>query len=415
MGSTVKQSNGRWRARYRDLNGRSRSKTFDRKQDADRFLDDTSTDQRRGEWIDPRTRRDTFDAWADRWWATTVRLRPTTRRGYHGLLERHVRPYFASRRIVEIDYVDVEEFIANRLAAGLSAKYVRQAVSVCSLILETAVKARVRRDNPASGHHVTVRRSKLRSGDVLDMAEAHRLVANVRDPYKPAIWLLILTGIRPAELCGLRVRSVDFSRLTIHITETLLPVHKFADVAYDSAVKGPPKSEAGNRSIPIPGWLCEQLANSLAERAKRRGSPIQLDDPLFTTPKGLPLHRDRFRQSVIRPALAASGLPQTFRTYDLRHAHASLLIEQGANILAVAQRLGHADPAVTLRVYGHLFDGVQERLTQGLDELCQSTIPAAAEASVVPIDGCRQDTSRTQGHRKDTKSRSLPVRTGECQ
>jgi NADPH:quinone reductase len=63
----------------------------------------------------------------------------------------------------------------------------------------------------------------------------------------------------------------------------------------------------------------------------------------------------------------AAGLPDTLRTYDLRHSHASLLIDQGANLLAIAQRMVHSDPAFTLRVYGHLFAGVQEDLTARLD------------------------------------------------
>ena len=61
-----------------------------------------------------------------------------------------------------------------------------------------------------------------------------------------------------------------------------------------------------------------------------------------------------------------SPMPQA-RTYDIRHTHASLLIDDGANVLAVAQRMGHTDPGVTPRVYGHLFEGVQEELTERLD------------------------------------------------
>jgi hypothetical protein len=57
MSSITKMPNGCWRARYRDPNGRSRSKTFSRKQDVHDFLDDTSTDARRGEWIDPSKSR----------------------------------------------------------------------------------------------------------------------------------------------------------------------------------------------------------------------------------------------------------------------------------------------------------------------------------------------------------------------
>jgi len=82
---------------------------------------------------------------------------------------------------------------------------------------------------------------------------------------------------------------------------------------------------------------------------------------------------------VLRPALAAAGLPTTYRTYDLRHAHASLLIDLGAYALDVSHRMGHSDPAVTLRVYGHLFDGRQEQPTEKLDELRRATKPSASD------------------------------------
>src|ERR1017187_2453140 len=94
MSFITKQTNGRYRARYRDLSGRTRSQTFGLKKDAERFLSNSSTDMSRGEWVAPKARRQSFDEWADRWWETTVKLRPTTRRGYWGVLERHVRPHF---------------------------------------------------------------------------------------------------------------------------------------------------------------------------------------------------------------------------------------------------------------------------------------------------------------------------------
>jgi site-specific recombinase XerD len=151
----------------------------------------------RGEWVDPKIRRQLFDDWADRWWPTTVNLRPTTRRGYHGVLERHVRPHFTGRKITEIDYVDVEELITDRLAAGLSTNCVRECVSVLSLIMRFAMRGKVLGDNPAGGHELPVRQRKLRDGDVLDMYQILRLIDKVKEPYRPAVWILVLTGLRP--------------------------------------------------------------------------------------------------------------------------------------------------------------------------------------------------------------------------
>jgi integrase len=384
LASIEKQANGRYRARYRDPNGRSRSQTFSTKGEARRFLDRNSTDMQRGDWVDPTMRRTRFEDWATTWWETTRRLRPSTRRGYHQLLYRQVLPYFAGRRLAEVDYLDVEQFIAAKLAEGLSAKKVRDAVSVLSMVMKCAVRSNARRDNPAAGHHINVPRRKLTSGDVLTMADVHRLVAAVSAPYKPAVWLMILTGIRPAELCGLRIGAVDFVRNTVHIRETLHPIEKFGDHPY-GLVAGPTKTDAGDRLIPVPEWLIQQLAEMLAERVGDGGRPVNRDDYLFVRPQGGPLERDKFRQSVIRPALRAAGLPDTLRTYDLRHSHASLLIDRGANVLAVAQRMGHSDPTVTLRVYGHLFDGVQEGLTADLDQLRRESESALGNGAVVDM------------------------------
>ncbi len=209
MGSVDRRPNGRWRARYRDPDGRMRSQTFDRKGDAERFLQRNGAELQRGEWIDPALRRVAFSEWAALWWQTTVRLRPTTRRGYWQILNNHVLPTFGGRALASIDYMDVERFIAEKLTEGkLGPKKVRDCVSVVSLVMQAAVRSGARRDNPAAGHHVTVRRRRVRQGDILDMGQIHALIAEVRDPYKPAVWLLVLTGMRPAELCGRMVNAL---------------------------------------------------------------------------------------------------------------------------------------------------------------------------------------------------------------
>jgi len=71
---------------------------------------------------------------------------------------------------------------------------------------------------------------------------------------------------------------------------------------------------------------------------------------------------------------AAAGLPKDFPTYDLRHAHASQLIDMAASPLAIKERLGHTDVLTTFRRYGHLFQGVQERLAVELEELHQRAV-----------------------------------------
>jgi integrase len=170
----------------------------------------------------------------------------------------------------------------------------------------------------------------------------------------------------------------------LHVNQTVLPLHGF-DTQGFQLVTGPTKTEGGDRKIPIPDWLCDEIASVLRLRVEARGTPTEPDELIFQTRYGNPINRDKFRENVIRHALRAAGLPESFRTYDLRHSHASLLIELGANLLALAQRMGHSDPAITLRVYGHLFEGTQQELSRQLDELRAATAPE--QDNVIPIRG----------------------------
>jgi integrase len=405
VSSIDKQRNGHWKARYRDRGGHSHSKTFLRRADAQSFLDDIGHDMRRGQWIDPKLARIPFEQWADRWWGTTTKLRPTTRRGYWGMLQRHVRPYFEGWPLSDITYMDVEDFITHLLAKGLSPKHTRDCVSILSLVMKTAVRANVRKDNRAADHHIPIPRRKLHEGDVLNMEQVHLLVAHVKDPYKPAVWLLMLAGLRPAELCGLRVCDVDFKKHVIHVSQTVLPVHSFDSEGF-GLVTGPPKTSAGDRRIPIPAWLCGELAGLVAARRDRNGIGGGADrksEFLFQTRYGNPLNRDKLREKVIRPALREAGLPETFRTYDLRHSHASVLIHLGVNLLALAQRMGHSDPAMTLRLYGHLFEGAQVQLSEKIDALRAATEPMSG--TVVPF--ARQPKSHKEATHPGPKFRLI--------
>lgn len=249
------------------------------------------------------------------------------------------------------------------------------------------MKSKALSQNPAKGHEIKVRRRKVREGDgALSMEQVHQLVAHVRDPYKPAVWLLVFAGLRPAELCGLRVRNIDFVRRTVTVRSTLMPVHGYGDEPW-RMVEGPPKTDAGDRTVPIPQWLCDDLASMLVER-----KDTSRDSWLFQTRQRNALHRDHFREYVVLPALRAAGLPETIRTYDLRHSHASLLIDLGANPLAVAQRMGHSDAAFTLRVYGHLFEGAQAKLSEQLDALREKTANFADKGTLRNLDSRRDMT-----------------------
>jgi integrase len=357
---TKKPARGtKWKARYTDPAGRDRRRTFERKMDAEKFLERVGTEMQTSEWIDPKTTKSRFDDWVDVWWKTTVKLAPSTRRGYEKMLRLYLRPKFDGRKISSIEWLEVELFATALLENELSAKTVRETLSVLSLIMKTAMRARVIRENPASGHTMPSRRKQTQ---ILAMPEIVRLVAHTEVRYRPAIWLLVLAGLRASELCGLRVMDIDWQANTLTVNEVQMWVKG------ELVVKGP-KTASGVRTIPLPAWLVADISTVINARAESAGIAILATDRLFTSPTGKPM-LDHTIWRIVNRAQESAGLPR-FRPYDLRHSHASLLINLGAHPKAISERMGHTEIGVTMDVYGHLFKGAQGQLTQDLDDLIE--------------------------------------------
>lgn len=109
---------GRWRAWYRGPDSRERSRTFDRKADAERWLAGVTVSTARGEWIDPSLGRVTFAEWCERWAPTIVDLRPATMARDLDMVRNHLIPAFGPVPLAKLTTVDVAAWIAGQTAAG---------------------------------------------------------------------------------------------------------------------------------------------------------------------------------------------------------------------------------------------------------------------------------------------------------
>jgi integrase len=156
------------------------------------------------------------------------------------------------------------------------------------------------------------------------------------------------SGLRWGEAAGLKVGRLDLLRRRVTVAETLSEVG-------GHLVWGTPKNHQ-IRSVPIPGFLADQLAEVIAGKAP--------EDLVFTTMRGRPLRNLNFRRDVFDQAAEDAGLAG-LTPHELRHTAASLAVAAGANVKAVQRMPGHASAAMTLDVYAGLFDddldGVSER------------------------------------------------------
>jgi hypothetical protein len=180
--------------RFRDPAGHSRRKVFARKIDAARWLAENEAARNRGAWVDPAAGRDRLGEWAERWFSSTVALRPGTRRTYRLLLDHQILPHFGGTPLASIDPLAVHEWQAGLVAAGLSPSRIRNAAQVLGQVLDAAVAGGRLHRNPAQG----LRRPRIveREMTFLTAAELERLASQIENPYGVLVRFLGWTGLR---------------------------------------------------------------------------------------------------------------------------------------------------------------------------------------------------------------------------
>ncbi len=198
--------------------------------------------------------------------------------------------------------------------------------------------------------------------------------AAIRTHFSPAIAGTI--GLRWGEAIGLRVGDVDFLRRRLSVRQTV------EEVSGRVRVVGNTKSEAGQRTVALPAFLVDELACHLAAHRPGAGA----DDLVFLGPKGGILRRS-FEARVFRPAVLAANLPPSLTFHGLRHVATTLMIANNEHPKVIQHRLGHADPAMSLGVYGHVTVDLDEAAAARLDDL----FPETANRSVRQQTGSRRD------------------------
>ena len=203
--------------RFRDPAGHSRRKVFARKVDAARWLAENEAARNRGAWVDPAAGRDRLGEWAERWFSSTVALRPGTRRTYRLLLDHQILPHLGGVPLASIDPLAVHEWQAGLVAAGLSPSRIRNAAQVLGQILDAAVAGGRLHRNPAQG----LRRPRIveREMTFLSAAELERLASQITDPYGVLVRFLGWTGLRIGEAAALRVGRLDLLGRRVEVVE----------------------------------------------------------------------------------------------------------------------------------------------------------------------------------------------------
>jgi len=343
----------RWRARYLDPDGHERSKTFARRADAERFLASVTVDVMRGAYVDPSAGRLTFVDFATTWLASRT-FGESTREATELRLRLHAYPYLGGRQLRDLRPSIIQAWV-RRLQGDLAPTYVRVIFANVSSVLSAAVDDGLIARNPCRASSVKAPRAGVRKVEPWPVERVAAVVEALPPRYRAVGAVAAGCGLRQGEVFGLRVRDIDFLRRRIAVEQQVKLLH--GRVAIDLPKGGK------TRTVPLPDTIAIELSEHL------RQFPAVGDDLLFTTRESKPINRSHFNPYTWHKALVVAGVVPARENgmHALRHFYASVLIDAGESVKAVAEYLGHSDPGFTLRVYAHLFPASEDRARRAVD------------------------------------------------
>jgi len=319
---------------------------FATKEEAKSARDKARTEARTGVFVSPTkvTVKEHFEAW---WEIKKEKVKPTTAENYRFLLDRYILPKFGSQLLKDLTSVKIEKMLIE-LIQDHSESTVRLVSIVLAQGLERAVKDRLLPLNPAKG----IERPKGKKRTVtpytsselkrlLEELESHRLFAFFR--------LLAYTGGRRGEILALRWSDLDPEKATLTISKNRTRLGKTV-IEQDST-----KGGDGKRIVQLDSetlrLMKDHRKRQIEERMKA-GSLWQEGNFIFAQETGLPLDPSTpyhlFKRTARRLGLRSESL------HSIRHLHATELLNSGAGVHLVKDRLGHSDSSTTLRIYAHI-------------------------------------------------------------
>ena len=364
----------RWMARYVDDESNERSKSFDRKADAQAWLDSEVTAKlATGTYVAPRAGLITVEEMYTSWSASQGHLAPSTIRTRRSAWLIHIRPQWGQKSVVDVKTSAVKTWVTKMITDGVGVPMIVLAFGVLRQVLGAAVEDQRIPRNPCTG----VKLPKLQHSDrgYLKHSQVAKLAETVSYGSE-VIRFLAYTGLRWGEMAALRVQDFDMLRRRVNVSRSV------SDSGGRLTWSTPKTGE--RRSVPFPASLAEELAALMVGRGR--------DDLVFTNRRGNVLRGSNYRPRVFDPAvravqaataerrareLATTGVATTpeFPTitpHSLRHTAASLAISAGANVKAVQRMLGHAKASMTLDVYADLFDDDLDVVADRLDTAIRS-------------------------------------------
>lgn len=366
LGGVDRLQSGRYRVRVTDEASGERVSlgTFVSKADAEQALAKAIADQGRGQWVRPDAGSVLLDEYARQWLASRLGrngtpLRPRVRELYEGELRLHILPSLGRIPVGRLRPAKVRAWYAALLERGPGASTVAKCYRLLRAILNTAVDDGLLASNPCSIRGAGAEKSAERKLPTLE--QVFELADSVKPRYHALVLAAAFSGLRRGELFGLRREQVNIDLGTVTVEQQRQQLSSGAHIV------GPPKSDAGVRTVALPLEVFAVLQAHLDQFVEPASSAW-----VFTGEKGGPL-REAVWQHEWSRAREAVGLPD-LHFHDLRHVAATLAAETGAGVKEIMYRIGHSSPQAALR-YQHASQRRDRGIADGISKLIKRDRP----------------------------------------
>ncbi len=387
-GTVRRRSKNSWEIRFDlplGIDGKRRRQHLNvkgTKANAERRLRDLITQAEGGVPLD--TSKQTVGAFLERWADTRAsRVRQLTMYRYRNVLRLYVVPSLGDVRLTRLRPTEIESLYSSLTTRGISARTIVQLHRILKRAFRQAVRWNLIPRNPLDFVDPPVYERK--ESPTLDAEQLNVLLertAEIRNG--AAIYLGAVTGMRRGELAGVQWVDIDFDGPMVSVRRELVFV---PGTGY---LVTPPKSSKSRRAIDVTEYdvavLRKHRALQIEERLKA-GSAWRDEGWVFAKLDGNHINPNDLTKTFksLREEL---GLP-TVRLHDLRHTHATLLLQAGVHLKVVQERLGHSTIAITADTYSHVTAGMQKAAArQFADELQKGLSPV--ERSSIRTDGGRK-------------------------
>lgn len=389
-----------WRGSYY-INGEKKKKTLTavRQVDLKRKIDNFKLEIKDGLIVNSNM---TVEKWINQW--LEIIVKPSVKqRTYENYKERlgYFADVYGKRQLRSLSSLEIQNFFNNlHLNGGIKNQGIAvESVNCCRRYLKAAyaaaIKNKIVSDNPVEGtrplRKVKNRIIVMTETDVirfLDVAKkGDYIYSGVENPnyikkniaaeyyvkeFYNLVNLALATGMRIGELRGLDWKSINFSKKYIHVKQQIIKTAE-TDNFFDE-----PKTLHSNRKISVDDNVLKSMKEFKAYQQKYADMLgdkfINEHNLCFTNIWGKPFSVSNFRRRYFVKMLHAAGIDSNFTIHSMRHTHATLLLKNNINAKVVSERLGHSSVNVTLNIYAHVLESMEQTAPNMWGQILQGKV-----------------------------------------